>query len=333
MQVNKKRSKRIMMRRRGIFITFLVFVLGIGTLKLSDFRADAKEREIMQEQKRLDEEARIKKEKRDELDSKVNAILDSEHGKIIQAIESIVNSNNNYGIYYEDLVSGNVYEYNATKDFVGASTVKVPLVIGAADLIASGKLSPEQTVKYISSDYEGGTGILQGSSELNKPIKVSRLIEVTITHSDNIATQMLKRVSTDITKVVNSLTGIPRKTGGNYINAKQLGILMKRLYLNKGNNPQYDVILEHMRNTVFHDRLDKYVPQELVAHKIGNNGGYTHDTGIIYTNRPYTLTVLTQSVGSETMAKMNKSIYDIKLATDKEIEDLKAQYKTEFGIE
>ncbi|MGL4774299.1 MAG: serine hydrolase [Clostridium sp.] len=340
-KIRKKMSKKEMMMRRTItiIVAVIIIVSGLGYVG-KNIAASAEEKRLVEEKQRQveekqrqEEEARIRKEKEEELQVKIDEIIDSEHEKVVQAIESEVNGNNNYGVYYQDLVAGKVYEFNGTKDFIGASTVKVPLVIGVADLIQAGKLSPDDTVKFIQADYEGGTGILQGSEELNKPIKISRLIEVTITHSDNIATQMLQRVSTSITTVINTKTGINRKTGGNYINAKQLGILLKILYENKNNNPQYDVIIDHMKKTVFHDRLDKYVPYEIVAHKIGDNGGYAHDTGIIYTDRPYTLTVLTDGIGSETIAKMNKSVYDIKLETDSKIKELKTQYKNQYGIE
>ena len=108
---------------------------------------------------------------------------------------------------------------------------------------------------------------------------------------------------------------------------------LKRLYDNPDNNPLYDTIIEHMKNTIFHDRLDKYLPYEVVAHKIGSYNEYTHDTGIVYSERPYSLSVYTKSIDTEPMAKLSRAIYDLKISTDEQVKSLKEAYKNEYGID
>ena len=88
-----------------------------------------------------------------------------------------------------------------------------------------------------------------------------------------------------------------------------------------------------MKNTIFHDRLDKYLPYEIVAHKIGSYNEYTHDTGIVYSERPYSLSVYTKSINPEPIAKLSKIIYDLKISTDEKVKSLKESYKNEYGID
>lgn len=129
------------------------------------------------------------------------------------------------------------------------------------------------------------------------------------------------------------MTGESRNDEINNLTAKQQGIILRRLYDNPDNNPLYDIIIEHMKNTIFHDRLDKYLPYEIVAHKIGSYNEYTHDTGIVYSERPYSLSVYTKSINPEPIAKLSKIIYDLKISTDEKVKSLKESYKNEYGID
>lgn len=286
------------------------------------------------EEARQEEELRIKNEKTKELQEKINEIYNQENEKIEEAINSTVKNSKNYGIYYQDLTTGNVIAYNEDKYFTAASTIKVALVLDAADMIHKGALKEDDKVLYTSKEYEGGTGILQGNVVPGvTKIEVSKLMELAITHSDNIATHMLKKVCEDLDSYVLRITGMPRKDGANNLTAEQQGMFLKKLYDNKDNNPVYDKIIANMKNTIFHDRLDKYLPYEKVAHKIGNYGGFTHDTGIIYTKRPYSLTVFTESVGTESMAKLSQTIYNLKNENDEQIEILKENYKNDYGVD
>ena len=119
----------------------------------------------------------------------------------------------------------------------------------------------------------------------------------------------------------------------NNLTAKQQGIILRRLYDNPDNNPLYDIIIEHMKNTIFHDRLDKYLPYEIVAHKIGSYNEYTHDTGIVYSERPYSLSVYTKSINPEPIAKLSKIIYGLKISTGEKVKSWKESYKNEYGID
>lgn len=280
------------------------------------------------------EDLRIKNEKTEELKQKINSIYEEEDNVIESTINDTVKDSKDYGVYYEDLTTNKKITYNEDKQFTAASTIKVALVLDAADMIREGTLKEDEQLIYTSNEYEGGTGILQdtvvpGVTKLD----VETLMKLAITHSDNIATQMLKKRCEDLDTYVTRTTKIPRKTGGNYLTAQQQGILLKKLYDNSDNNPVYNKILGYMKNTIFHDRLDKYVPYELVAHKIGNNEGFTHDTGIIYTERPYSLSVYTESVGTESMAKLSENIYNLKIENDNKIKEMKENYKNEYGVE
>jgi len=61
-------------------------------------------------------------------------------------------------------------------------------------------------------------------------------------------------------------------------------------------NKGYSTIISLMKQTIFNDRISKDIPNSLVAHKIGNYGSNVHDVGIIYTKRPYILSIYTNGL-------------------------------------
>lgn len=229
----------------------------------------------------------------------------------IEAVKNSISDNiGNYGdniaVYYENLQTGTTYSLNDEKYFKGASVRKLGNVMSIADLIHEGKLSKDKLISYNpNTDYEGGTGILQNQKKTN-PITVGKAIELSMTHSDNIAARMLGKIGGYAGPYYEKIT---RKAAANgTLTANQVGVLLKRLYDNPDNNPIYEDIMKHLKNTIFHDRLDKYLPYDKVAHKIGTNFGYYHDAGIIYgDNINYILVVLTKNIGDTPITNGEKN--------------------------
>lgn len=221
-------------------------------------------------------------------------------------VSNIGNYKNNVAIYYENLKTGTTYSLNDHKYFTGASIRKLGNVMATADLIDKGTLSKDMLINYNpTSDYEGGTGILQNQNKI-LPITVEKAIELAIVHSDNIATKMLSKIGGWASPYYEKITGSPAKNGT--LTANQVGILLKRLYKNTDENPIYVDIMNHLKNTVFHDRLDKYLPHNKVAHKIGSNYKYYHDAGIIYGDtHDYILVILTENIGTTPISNIEKT--------------------------
>nr|WP_274600984.1 serine hydrolase [Clostridium yunnanense] len=222
---------------------------------------------------------------------------------------------NNVGVAYYDLNSDLGFNINGEKIFGAASTVKVPISMATVDLVKENKLTMDQGVVYSSQDYEDGAGILQGTSTLREPINISTLIDYSIKYSDNIAVNMLLKTITPEYKY-SYIENIVKHTVNreeNESSALDSLEILKKLYFNKDNNEYYKTIIEDMKNTVYHDRIDKYIPQEMVAHKIGDYDDYVNDIGIIYADEPYILTVFTKDTNGnpdELIAKLSKCIYD-----------------------
>lgn len=250
---------------------------------------------------------------------KLVAEENAQFAKLESEIKAYIGTNERkFGLYYYDLNSGKTIEINSNKEFAAASTVKVPMNMVLLDMVNQGKISLNETMRYNkSTDYEGGTGILQ-SKDLSKPIALKTLSEYSIIYSDNIATHMIMRKINKnyMRDSFDKMLGHKTTRTGNVTTAKDSGTFLKLLYNNPNKNPYYSELINYMKRTSFHDRIDKYIPQNITAHKIGNYGAYVNDIAIVYTNRPYVLVVLTNELpeSSEKIAHISKMVYDYQTA-------------------
>lgn len=229
-------------------------------------------------------------------------VFESENNSFIELIDKKTNEiledyKDNVAIYFNNLNTYEEYTLNADTYYVAASTNKVPLSMLILDEVSDGDKSLDDLLYFSEEDKEMGSGILYNLEEIPN-ITINEAIYLSIVNSDNIAKNMLSRVTgvniTDYMKEITKDNNIPY---GNYTTARQLGILLNKLYENPDNNPYYNLLIEYMTKTTYHDRLDKYLEYDKVAHKIGNYYRYYHDMGIIYGEDPYILVVLTKDVG------------------------------------
>lgn len=219
------------------------------------------------------------------------------------------------GLCYQDLNSDNKIVINGDKKFIAASTVKVQINMILCDMFVKGAISPKEKLTYTKDCYEGGTGTLQYSKKLNSPIPIGTLSDYSIVYSDNIATRMiLKRLGgrNRVRSLIDKKLGHSTDHSRNYITPKEEAVLLKLLYENPDHNPYYNKLINTMKRTVFHDRLDKYIPKEISAHKIGNYKGYTNDVGIIEAEKPYIICIYTENLANanEIIAHISKMVYD-----------------------
>lgn len=218
--------------------------------------------------------------------------------KIKTAIYSNISQDdlNKMGIAFYDINTENGFDINGDEEYFPASTSKLYTVITLYDMVNAGTMDINKTVYCQESDLEAGAGVLQ-NMDLSKPIDLKTLADYAIIHSDNIAYLMLYRtlgrnnIKMDYEKIIG------HKASGDTFNmsANDAAKLMKYIYDNK-DNYYFDLMIENMLNATAKDRIRKYLPEGIVAHKVGNNGSYVHDTAIVLDEDPYILTVFSNNV-------------------------------------
>lgn len=233
------------------------------------------------------------------LEKKIKAFLGSNSKKV--------------GLVYFDINTKKFIKINEDKQFVAASTIKVPINMLMYDMIQEKKIDINEKLEFEECDYEEGAGILQGK-DLSKPIAIKTLSDYSIKYSDNIAINMILRKVGNENKYdyIEKIIGTPTIHTGNDTTPEDSFKILEKLYLNLNNNIYYTAMIETMKKTESHDRIDKYIPREIVAHKIGDFAECVNDIAIVNKKNPYILVVFTESLpgANEIIAQVSKMIYD-----------------------
>ncbi len=198
-------------------------------------------------------------------------------------------------VYYKDLVTGTVIEYNSGKKYAAGSVIKAPyckwLLASGADL--------EERLTFTSADILEGSGSLKDSPE-GTAFTVRELADKALRESDNTAYHMLvKRFGFDgFLGYAQSLGVGANQSSSNLfgnMSAVGAGIYFQDIYYWSQGEPERGQFLKDaLCNTTYRKLISSAVDAP-VAHKYGyNNGtGGFHDAAIVYRDRPYVLTIFT----------------------------------------
>jgi beta-lactamase class A len=234
------------------------------------------------------------------------------YGTLNEVLEYLGEKTGNVGIFYEDLSSGDSFSINADRQFRSASTAKLFVNMALYDLVERGKADLSEKIYYTEADYEGGTGILQ-NMDLTVGYSLGTLADYAMLHSDNIAFKMIRRYvgRQETFDYYESIIGHPTDRDMTSMSAADGADLIRHLY--EAGYKTFDHMLDTMRRTDFNDMLPKYLPENIVAHKIGFYSSYYHDVGIVYDgDKPYIIAIYSDNLPEpqETIAQISRIIYE-----------------------
>lgn len=226
-----------------------------------------------------------------------------------------------YGIYYWNLADGKQFGIHEKDRYIAASTVKIPINLYLYRRFYEGSADPKAVLTYQKSDYEGGAGELQ-YKEVGTKYTLKELSRLSVELSDNVATNMLLRYLGR-----PKVKGFMRELGGTVVSDKEniscpkdMALYMKKVYeFSNSAGSTGKELLTNFLNTRFRDRLPKLLPKSVrIAHKTGNWIGALHDVGIIFTDKPYILSVMSKDVINDeeacnVIAEISKMVYDSEL--------------------
>lgn len=228
-----------------------------------------------------------------------------------------------YGVFILDLTTGKGVGVNSDKVFPAASTFKLPMSLYILDQVAKGQASLYERIAYTWADYEDGTGTLQDWIEEGNELTVRELVELAITQSDNIATQMLLRRFGE----ENVYAYMQEQLGGKvrYFDEATLGTTPRDMAdymrtfqsgqsLNDAELQQF--LLSALENTAFEDRTAGGVPDGVaVAHKIGTLPGVVNDVALVEVpGHPFIISAFSLDVSEEVapavISEVTRRVYD-----------------------
>ena len=187
-------------------------------------------------------------------------------------------------IGWEDIESGEEWYLGADVFMEGASTYKLPLAMLYADRVAEGSLTREDRLGAYTVDLA--------------------VREALVNSSNNAADALRSGVSDDQVTYRTAIAvncGLdPVELPSGYYTANQFSprFLIGTLRTLWNNSEKYGWLLEYMKQAQPTGCFSRYRGAYEVAHKTGNALGFICDTGIVYTARPFLLTVMSSGLGA-----------------------------------
>lgn len=222
-----------------------------------------------------------------------------------------------YGFLVIRLNDGTSYGVSSDSKFQGASLLKLPLMTLMYKMSEEGNLNLDTKYTLKETDKVNGSGVLY-TQTAGTVYTYRKLAEYMGKNSDRTAYKVMKDViGADKFKNYLSQIGMNNtdiETGTT--TPSDFGILFTKLW--KGNlvsQSNRDEILSYLEDTIYEKWISAGVPKNIkVAHKFGQDLGVTADGGIILTDKPYVLIIMSQGITEHDadilFPKVSKDIYN-----------------------
>lgn len=215
------------------------------------------------------------------------------------------------GYVFLDLESEEYWGKNLDRPFLAASVIKLPAALLSYEWAAAGKLDLSLPVTIEEEDLELGTGPISAAGA-GLTYTVEELIQASIVHSDNTAFLALDRLWRQMGWLVSTMDIRYKLHYGNAreLTPKECLNFLWEFYDNPQQIPAYATLDAYMRNTSYPAMAAAYIADP-VARKYGKNGGYYHDVGIVYAERPFAFAIFTKNLAypAEAIGQLNFAFY------------------------
>lgn len=208
-----------------------------------------------------------------------------------------------YGIFWQNLKTGDSFGINENEVFTAASVNKVPIMVNFYQQVELGKLKADDIYVLNWNDMQNfGSGQMR-YQPTGTQYQYSDLITLSGKNSDNTAAWILNNlVGQDlIQERLNKLGLNNTSMADNTTTPQEMAIYLVKLYQNKLiNEKNKNIVVNALTETDFEDRITLGVPTNIkVAHKIGNEIQIYNDCGIIYGPKPYVLCILSKEAAED----------------------------------
>ena len=270
------------------------------------------------------------------------------------AVDSVIQaSGGEIAVYYRDLESADSLLLSPDVRMHAASTMKVPVMIQLYLDRNAGLISLEDSLEVtttFSSIVDGSPYTLTADSDSDSTlyalegqrVSYAHLIELMITYSSNLATNILiqeadaervtatmRTLGADSIQVLRGVEDGPAFRAGlsNTTTARDLGVIMSALGKGEVGSPgTSEEMLEILGRQHWRTKIPALLPEGTrVAHKTGSITGISHDAGVVYPDSasPYVLVILTRGfedaeAADALAARISRMVYDFHISKDME---------------
>jgi hypothetical protein len=220
-------------------------------------------------------------------------------------------------LYMVNLEDYATFGYNSDYYIPTASTIKCPFAFYCYTEIQKENHSFDDEVLYHSGYYSSGTGVLKGGV-VGTYYPVKELLYDMINYSDNVAFLMLQDYFgyegyNEMMESYGFETFLDENTKWGKLSSHALGYIWTRIYNYKDECEEGAIFYDTLVNAKYNFFLWPFTDagyEYPIAHKSGWASPGYHDSGIILTEHPYVLVVMTESEG---LTEDNGFFYNITL--------------------
>ncbi|MCX6747155.1 MAG: class A beta-lactamase-related serine hydrolase [Candidatus Pacearchaeota archaeon] len=233
----------------------------------------------------------------------------------------------NVGIFVQDIKTGSWLGINEKKGFFPASLLKITIMMAILKKVQNEELKLTDEIILTEKDLDERAGDLYRKGTGAK-VSISQLLEAMITFSDNTAMNALKRqLSFYEYDSIFVHVGIPnpyveyKEEVSSGVTPRGMIRIFKSLYFSTFLLPSFsEMALDLTTDTQEEELIPRGVPSEIqVAHKFGmsivEGEEVLHDCGIVYhPKNPYFICVMTKDLelekSKELIYKISKDVFD-----------------------
>lgn len=218
------------------------------------------------------------------------------------------------------------FSVNGDKSFVSASMIKLLILADYLAAVEEGSVDPNAVYVRNSKDVVGGTGIIQSDAE-GTTYTYDDLACHMIASSDNTATNVLidllgmEGINAEAASLGLGETNLRRKMMDldsgveNHITADDAASILARIANHSLASPELCIQAEsYLKGQTDNEGLAEGLPGSVeFGHKTGSLDSVRHDGGIVYSDRPYVVVVLTEldpGTANNVMSQVSGKLYE-----------------------
>lgn len=226
------------------------------------------------------------------------------------------NLSGEYAFYYIRLSDGFVYGVNEKEQMQAASLIKLPVFATLYREAEAGRINLDEKYTLKSADKVAGSGSLYGKPA-GTILTYRELARYMGKQSDNTAFNIFRKKlgDTKIAQTINDLGMTKTSLSGNLTSPYDIGTFYKKLWQNEiVSRESRDEILGYLTDTIYENWLGKGITGVKVAHKYGSEVHVVNDAGIILSDKPFVLVIMSQGIiekeANDVIPELAKMIFE-----------------------